>query len=181
MGDACQDTDFKDIDHAISKFRDVALAGSELEIELSVEFSENGLSGSCPDIPYNDVFWCFYTAHVRSADGSVDVEAEIGRTLYDKKTGSAHRWDERGDCKVMSNVALFCEYLAVSGASGKILSDSSTLFDDVDTLEDLELGPAIFRIKSAQYVFARHLEIDKALEEFESTPFGVISRTQFYS
>lgn len=141
MGD-----DFQDICHVTSRFDDVALEGSELEIELSVEFSRDPADTvfrGLPDPGYEDVFWCFYKAQLRSSDGYVDVGVEFGRTLYDSRGKMPHRWDPDGDEKVVSALSSFLAYLSENGARGMIVSDGSTLFDDLGTLEGKDFPEAI--------------------------------------
>lgn len=140
MGD-----DFQDIDHVTARFSAAALEGSDLEIELSLELSENGEQQDPSRIKYNE-FWCFYVAHVKSVDGALDVTAELGRTLYDKSSHMPHRYDEQGDEKVSSLLCRFLGYLSSNGARGVIVSDTSTLFNDLGTLEGKDLLQAMHLI-----------------------------------
>ncbi len=166
MGD-----DFQSIDHVTSKFERVALEGSKLELELSFELSPNGAESCNQEYNPKDVFWYFYSVRVRSPDNSIDVEAEFGRTLYDKNTYQPHKWHSEGDDEVASNLCRFLGYLSKRSAKGSIVSDESTLFDDMGTLEGKDFLEAVQVILCAKK-YASVLRREDGSRSVRSVPYA---------
>ncbi len=136
-----------DISHITSRFSDISLQGSELELEIRQETWDSTTDPEGKRIHNSYVQWRVYMVEAYIPGRQEPVRAEAARTLYSRLTGEPHEtYAPEGNAEAVSNLIHFFDYLAKRGARVMITHDSSGLFDEMGCLEGLDTEQAILAI-----------------------------------